>query len=231
MRLIGVLGCVSSPSTILPSHLLNQQVKARLGGNHSARVALHNIDCNAIRADHPGDWATIAKLLLAELQVLLSFRPDCWIIANNTLHTVYDHIAHLLPPSPPMFHAVQLLCAHLLATGRQRILLLGTRFTMVDGSCATSLRAAGIGVDIPAAADRQRMEQIQRQLAAGEADPAAFADYFTSLIARHAAQGCDAVITACTELPLVVTQAISPVPVVNPLELQCSACVDFALAP
>jgi len=229
MKLIGILGGTSWPSTVLPYRMLNEEVQRRLGPQHSARIALYSIDYAAIRSHYSGDWSQIPPLLLGEIRTLLSFKPDCWMIANNTLHHVLAQIAHELPASPPLFHAIELVRDHLVARGYRRVLLLGTRFTMEHGYYAEPIRAAGIEVVTPDEADRLEIGAIQSRLADGEIDPA-FAPWFAELLARQAATGCEAVIAGCTELPLVITQDISPIEVVDPLQLQCQACVDFALA-
>ena len=228
MKLIGVLGGTSWPSTMQPYRLLNEAVQARLGGHHSARILLYSIDYHAIKSRYENGWNEIPQLLKREIEALLSFGPDCFMIANNTLHKAYDLIAHQLPAGVPFFHAVDLVCADLMARGVTHVLLLGTRFTMEDGFFARPLQAAGIRVDIPDAGDRDRVQAIQSRLAKGEID-ASFAPAFTELIARHAAEGCEAVVTACTELPLVITAGTSSLPIVDPLVLQCRACTDFAL--
>jgi len=228
MKLIGVLGGTSWPSTVLPYQLLNREVERRLGQHHSARIALYSIDYHDIRSAYSGDWSTIPRLLEREIATLLSFRPDCWMIANNTLHKIYDEIEPSLPPAPPLFHAIRLVRAELLAQGLGRVLLLGTQFTMEDGYYASPLRQAGIAVEIPDDADRKRIGKIQTCLADGQTDPD-FTSYFEDLIARHAAEGCQAVVLGCTELPLAITPDRSPIPLIDPLVLQCRACVDFAL--
>ncbi len=230
MKLIGVLGGTSWPSTILPYRLLNQEVEARLGKSHSARIALYSIDYHDIRRCYSGDWSDIPALLEREIATLLSFRPDCWMIANNTLHKIYDQIRANLPLGPPMFHAIELVRAELLRRGITKVLLLGTRFTMEDGYYARPLQAAGITVDIPNEADRDLVQTIQTQLANNSLH-ADFGVYFQSLIASHAGEGCEAVILGCTELPLAITAEQSPIALVDPLVLQCRACVEFALAP
>jgi aspartate racemase len=228
MKLIGILGGTSWPSTILPYRMLNQEVQKRLGPQHSARIALYSIDYAAIRGHYSGDWSQIPPLLLGEIRTLLSFRPDCWMIANNTLHHVLAQIAHELPATPPLFHAIDLVRAHLVARSHRKVLLLGTRFTMEHGYYAEPIRAAGVEVVVPEEAERVRVGAIQSQLADGVIEPG-FAPFFADLIARHARAGCTAVIAGCTELPLVITQEMSPIEVVDPLQLQCNACVDFAL--
>lgn len=229
MKLIGILGGTSWPSTVLPYRMLNEEVQRRLGPQHSARIALYSIDYAEIRGHYSGDWDAIPPLLRAEIRTLLSFRPDCWMIANNTLHHVLAAFRHELPASPPLFHAIDLVRDHLVARGFRKVLLLGTRFTMEHGYYAGPIRAAGIEVVTPDEADRARVGAIQSQLADGVTEPQ-FAPYFAGLIAQHAATGCEAVIAGCTELPLVIRQELSPIEVVDPLQLQCHACLDFALA-
>jgi len=230
MRLIGILGGTSWPSTILPYRLLNQEVQQRLGGHHSARIALYSIDYHEIRTEYSTGWTDIPNLLLGEIRTLLTFKPDCWMIANNTLHKIYNQIKPQLPSDPPMFHAIDLVRQHLLERGVGKVLLLGTRFTMEDDYYSGPIRSAGIEVEIPSEGDRIRVGAIQMELAESRVEQE-FTDYFADLIARHASMGCEAVILGCTELPLAITQDVSALPLVDPLVLQCRACVDFALAP
>jgi aspartate racemase len=226
MRLIGILGGTSWPSTISAYRMLNEAVQRRLTRDHSARIVLYSVDYGEML----GDWGQADRLLLKELRKLLSFAPDCWMIANNTLHKFYDEIRGELPDAPPMFHAIDLVRGQLMADGVRRVLLLGTRFTMEQGYYAGPLRAAGIEVVIPKEADRAHIEAVQRRLAHGEVDPG-FAPYFGDLIGGYADAGCEAVVAACTELPLVITPELSAIALIDPLRLQCEACVDFALAP
>jgi aspartate racemase len=208
--------------------MLNEDVQRRLGGHHSARILLYSIDYDAIKSRYSGGWDQIPLLLKQEAEALLDCRPDCWMLANNTLHKAYDMVAAALDSRIPFFHAVRLVRDHLVERGARRVLILGTKFTMEDGFYAAPLEAAGIRVEIPDLSDRARVQEIQSRLARGE-DDESFAPAFAELLARHAAAGCEAVVTACTELPLVITQELTPMAVVDPLVLQCRACVDFAL--
>ncbi len=228
MKLIGMLGGTSWPSTILPYRMLNEEVQRRLGPLHSARIALYSIDYQEIRSCYSSDWSGIPALLEREIRTLLSFSPDCWMIANNTLHKIYNEIADRLPATPRFFHAIDLVRDHIVDCGLHKVLLLGTRFTMEDGYYAEPLLAAGIEVAIPDEADRARVQAIQTQLADGIVEDE-FREYFAELLQRHAAAGCEAVVLGCTELPLSITQDLSALKVIDPLALQCRACVDFAL--
>jgi len=228
-KLIGVLGGTSWPSTPSVYRLLNEEVQKRLGGHHSARILLYSIDYDAIKSRYSGRCDEIPALLKAEVERLLQCRPDCYMIANNTLHKAWNAVADELPKAAPFFHAVRLTTDELTARGAKRVLLLGTRFTMEDGFFAAPIEAAGIRVDIPDEEDRARVQAMQSRIAAGEVDES-FGPAFAELLAKYEAQGCEAVILACTELPMVIDQSMTGMRVIDPLVLQCRACVDYALS-
>ncbi|WP_375459262.1 aspartate/glutamate racemase family protein [uncultured Enterovirga sp.] len=227
--MIGVLGGTSWPSTMLPYRMLNEGIQDRFKGHQSARIVLYSIDYHAIKSRYHEGWSDIPELLRQEVETLLSFRPDCWMLANNTLHKAYDLIAPQLASEIPFFHAVRLTRDHLVERRFERVLLLGTQFTMEDGFYAAPMTATGIRVDVPKLSDRQAIQVIQAQLSRGEVRKG-FADFFAELLGTHEAAGCQAVVTACTELPLVIDQALTGMTVVDPLVLQCGACVQFAIA-
>lgn len=227
-RLIGVLGGTSWPSTMLPYQMLNEDVQRRLGGHHSARILLYSLNYHAIKSRYWDRWDEIPPLLKAEIETLLSWQPDCWMLANNTLHKAYDAIAHEIA-DVPFFHGVHLTRDHLVERGIGTALLLGTRFTMEDGFFAAPLEAAGVRIIVPDEGERAEVQAMQSRLSKGENDPV-FREAFRRLLARYEKAGCEAVITACTELPLAIDGRSTPMEVVDPLVLQCRACVDFALA-
>lgn len=228
MRLIGILGGTSWPSTVLPYRYINADVQNRLGEHHSARIVLYSIDYQAIKSRYHQGWDAIPGLLRREVDTLLSFKPDCWMLANNTLHRAYQVIRADLPADPPFFHAVDLVRDELVRLRLRHVLLIGTKFTMEDGFFAEPIQAAGVRVDVPALDDRDAIQSIQSRLSRGEED-SSFAPAFAEILKRYEAHGCQAVITACTELPLVVTKDITGMRIVDPLVLQCRSCVDFAL--
>lgn len=226
-KLIGVLGGTSWPSTILPYRKLNEHARRLLGGHYSARILLYSIDYHAIKSRYHDGWEDIPHLLKREVRTLLAWEPDCWMLANNTLHKAYDLIADELESDVPFFHAVDLVSRHLVDGGLSRVLLLGTRFTMENGFFAAPIEAAGIEVVIPALGDREKIQAIQTRLAEGEMHPG-FSDYFKQLLDIHSRSGCEAVVTACTELPLVITQSAEGMAIVDPIDLQTAACAAFA---
>lgn len=227
MNRIGLLGGTSWPSTMEYYRLLNQLAAERLGGYHSARLLLYNIDYHPIKSSYASGWDNIPDLLYGEIRRLESAGAESLIICNNTLHKAFDEIEESLALSIPVFHAVRLTADEAVQTGKTRVLLLATKFTMEDSFFRTVLEQRGVEVHIPDLGAREKVQVIQSELAQGIIRPE-FAQYFSSLIEQY--KHLDAVVLACTELPLVITPRTSALSILNPLELQCRAAMDWALA-
>lgn len=226
MKQIGLLGGMSWPSTIEYYRLLNKLVAERLGEYHSANLLLKSIDYHQIKSNYHDGWDKIPQLLKVEIETFLLCKPDCLILCNNTLHKAYDKISGDLNLSIPFFHAVDLTADYAKRQGQRNVLLLATKFTMEDEFFYNKLEAKGLNVTIPNKDERQEIQSIQSMLAAGETKPE-YIEYFKKLIDKYSQN--DAVMLACTELPLAVTSANSCLPIINPTLLQCKAAVDFAL--
>jgi aspartate racemase len=226
MKTIGLLGGTSWPSTIEYYRILNELAQERLGGFHSASLLLRSIDYHDIKSRYYDRWAEIPALLEHEIKAFVALRPDCLVICNNTLHKAYDAIAARLALPIPVFHIVQ-------ATGRAahtmnlpRLLLLGTKFTMEDGFYRQGLEQFGLRVETPAEEDRVGIQQIQSQLARGIMKEE-FRHALVAITEKHA-RSVDAVVLACTELPLAIRQEDCAIPILNATELQCLEAFDFA---
>ena len=226
MRIIGLLGGTSWPSTIEYYRILNEMVQTRLGGFHSANLLLRSIDYHDIKSRYHDGWDEIPILLEAALRDLDSRGPDCILICNNTLHKAYDLIASQLNLQVPVIHIVEAVGRAASERGLKRLLLLGTKFTMEDGFYAEHLKEFGCDVTIPAAKERDKIQEIQSQLAIGRTERH-FRDFFRGLLARY--QKVDAVILGCTELPLAVGSTEAFQQLLNPIELQCAEALDFTL--
>lgn len=206
---------------------LNQLVQQKLGGYHSAPLLLKSIDYHTIKSCYQDGWDKIPALLKAEIDDFLLCKPDCLILCNNTLHKAYDLIADDLQLSIPFFHAVTLTAEYAQEQGYKNLLLLGTKFTMEDNFFTDKIKEKSLSVTVPSATEREEIQAIQSQLAQGHMD-AAFTKYFSELIGRYT--HLDAVILACTELPLAITAESSPLPIINPTELQCLAAVAYSFS-
>jgi len=228
MKTIGLLGGTSWPSTISYYEKLNQLAQEQLGGNHSAEILLYSIDYESIKSRYHHGWNEIPGLLAQKIEHFLQKEPDCLILCNNTLHRALDRIESKLKIKVPVFHAGHLAAEDAVQQNMKTVLLLGTAFTMEDGFYAKYFEARGVRVIIPAPEDRKEIQRIQSNVARGDIDPA-YSDVCADILRRY--RSIDAVVLACTELPLVIDQRISPKPLINPVDCQCYAATQFAFGP
>lgn len=230
IKIIGLLGGTSWPSTPLYYTALNRMVADKAGGHHSARIMLYSIDYHAIKSRYtaPGGWDEIPDLLEEELHVLDRAGPDCILICNNTLHKAYDIIAARgIALGAHVIHLVVATAKEAQARGYHRVLLLGTKFTMEDGFFADRLRFFGLQADVPSEADRAEIQQMQTEISAGRMLPE-FRARFAEMLSRY--KGYDGLILGCTELPLAITEAETDIPILNPIEAQCAAAIKYAFS-
>lgn len=233
MKTIGLLGGTSWPSTPLYYEKINWLANQSLGGYHSASIILYSIDYHPIKTlyTEPNSFSTIAGLLLKELQRLRSMKPDSIIVCNNTLHKALDILEGLgeLKDFPPIFHAVDSVGEALLKQKYKKVLLLGTKFTMEDGFYGDRLSAKyGLEVGSPTENDRDKIQEIQTAVSLGRVRKS-FNTEMAAIIKKYDAE-YDAVLLACTELPMVVSSEELALPVFNPIDEQCKKAVCFSLA-
>lgn len=228
MKIIGLLGGTSWPSTPLYYDYLNRSVSTRLGGFHSARILLYSIDYHPIKTLYHHGWDDIPNILKEELLRLDQMGPDCILICNNTLHKAYDILAHQgLGLSAHVVHIAVATARKALAENYTRLLLLGTKFTMEDNFFSDRLKFFGLDVYVPSEAHRHIIQDIQAEISSGVIRPE-HSERFKDLLLSYL--DFDAVVLACTELPLVITQAETNLPILNTIKCQCDEALKFALA-
>ena len=228
MRTIGLLGGMSWESSALYYRLVNEAVRERLGGFHSARVVLASVDFAEVEAMQArGDWGSAGSLLAHEARMLEAAGADCVVLCTNTMHKVADEIENAV--DIPMLHLADVTADAVRDAGVGRVALLGTRFTMEQPFYADRLRAHGLEVLVPTAADRRLVHDvIYDELVVGvvrEESRAAYVD----VVERLVGQGARGVILGCTEIELLLGPADVDVPVFATTRLHALAAVDFAL--
>lgn len=226
-KLIGLLGGTSWPSTIEYYRIFNELTQEKLGGFHSANLLLRRIDYQDIKSRYYQRWDEIPSILEQQIKALVNLKPDCLIICNNTLHKAFDAVEDKLELSIPVFHIVSVTGREAQANNLNLLLLLGTQFTMEDGFYQQGLADYGMTVVTPDESERITIQQIQSQLAKGIMKDES-RDFFIELVERYAAK-VDAVVLACTELPLAFTQQDSKLCILNPTELQCKEAIEFSI--
>lgn len=230
MKLIGLLGGMSWESTALYYRLMNEEVRNRLGGLHSARVILHSVDFHEIEMrQHSGDWDGTAQILSDAAKGLKSGGADFLVIATNTMHKVAPQIE--AASNLDILHIADPTGEALVRDGVRRVALLGTRFTMEQDFYRDRLaRKFGLDVLVPGDEDRNTIHRIiYDELCLGVTKPDSALAY-VGIIARLQAKGAEAVILGCTEITMIINAGNSPLPVYDTTRLHALAAVERALS-
>lgn len=230
MKTIGLLGGMSWESTIEYYRLLNETVKAELGGLHSAKIVMVSVDFEEIVAlKHEGDWDKIGQLLAAAAAKLEGAGADCLLLATNTMHKVAEAIA--LSTTLPLIHIADATAVEIKQRGIKRIGLLGTRFTMEESFYRDRLiYQHGLAVQVPNDEDRSFVHNvIYDELCLGKIRPVS-RDRFCEIIARLVASGAEAVVLGCTEISLLVHPEDSVVPLFDTTAIHAIAAAKWAIA-
>lgn len=231
MKTIGLIGGMSWESSVEYYRLINQEVKQRLGGFHSAACIMVSVDFAEIETlQHEGRWEEAGQQLAAAARQLEVGGADVVVLCTNTMHKTAAAIQNAV--RIPFLHIADAAAEAIRAQGITTIGLLGTRFTMEEDFYKGRLTSKyGLSVLIPNTADRDTVHRIiYDELVRGTILPASRQAY-GQIIQRLVEQGAQGIILGCTEIGLLVSQADSPVPVFDTTRLHALAAVDFALAP
>jgi aspartate racemase len=229
MRTIGLLGGMSWESTAIYYRRVNESVRERLGGLHSAKVIMHSVDFESIVALQKSDAWDSAGVMLANLaRDLESAGADCVLICTNTMHKLADTVQSAV--SIPLLHITDVTGAAVASAGCRRPLLLATRYTMEQDFYLAQLRDKhGLSPVVPNAEDRTAVHDIIfNELCCGVVSEASRQRYL-DVVATAAAAGADSVILGCTEICLLIGPQHFDLPVFDSTLLHADAAVAFAL--
>ena len=225
MKTIGLIGGMSWESTAVYYRLVNEMVRDRLGGLHSARVLMASVDFDdVVRLQRAGDWDAARRG---------GARPGgggrrLILICTNTMHLVADRVAAAV--DVPLIHIVDETAAALKARGMRRPLLLATRYTMEHGFYADRMAGHGIEVVVPEAPDRAEVHRvIFDELCQGIVSDGS-RQALDAIVGRGMAAGVDSVILGCTEICLSLTPDHLPLPTFDSTAIHARAAVDHALS-
>ena len=227
-RVIGLLGGMSWESSADYYRLLNETVRDRLGGLHSARCVLLSVDFAVIeKLQAAGRWEQAGELLAADAERLQAAGADLLLLCTNTMHKVADQVQAAV--GIPLLHIADVTAAAVVAAGLHRVALLGTAFTMEQDFYRDRLASHGLDVLVPAADDRAVVHRIiYDELCVGIVRDES-RDAYKGVIERLVAAGAQGVILGCTEIEMLIGPADSPVPVFPTTALHVAAAVDAVL--
>lgn len=229
MKTIGLIGGMSWESTQFYYRHINEAVKKRLGGLHSAQLLLYSVDFDPIeKLQHAGDWDAAAEIISAAARSLEAGGADFFLICTNTMHRVAETAAQSV--DIPLLHIADATAEVLKAEQINRIGLLGTAFTMEQAFYRDRLTELhGIEVVLPDAEDRKLVHDIiYQELCLGEVKPASRGKYL-QIIDKLALQGAEGVILGCTEICMLVGQAHTPVRLFDTTVIHANEAVNAAI--
>ena len=229
-KTIGLLGGMSWESTAIYYRELNEGIKAKLGGLHSARICMVSVDFEEIeKLQQIEDWNGTAVILSEAAIAIEKGGADFLLICTNTMHKVAPQIEANI--SIPILHIADATAQRLRKAGIKKVGLLGTRFTMEqDFYKGRLVEKYGIDVIVPNEPEREDVHSvIYNELCLGTIDQNSREKYL-KIIAQLAASGAEAVILGCTEIALLVKQNHTATPLYDTTAIHAEQAVLEALS-
>ncbi len=229
MKTIGLLGGMSWESTVGYYRAINEGVKNKLGGLHSAKIAMYSVDFEPIeKLQHSGDWEGTAKILSEAAKNIESAGADCLLICTNTMHKVAPEIEKSI--NIPLLHIADATAEVLVKEGIKTVGLLGTAFTMEQDFYKGRLTENfGLNVLVPSKEDIQVVHKIiYQELCLGQIKNDSKSEYLR-IIDKLANQGAEAVILGCTEIGMLVNQGDTKVKLLDTTAIHAKKAVEYAI--
>ncbi len=229
MKTIGLLGGMSWESSTTYYQIINEEIREKLGGLHSAKCIMASVDFAEIEAyQSEGKWKEAALILSQSAKDVENGGADFLILCTNTMHKLAADIQQEI--NIPLLHIADATAQKIKSQSIKRIGLLGTRFTMEEDFYKGRLiEKYGLGVIIPEARDRKIVDDvIYKELCLGTINDDSrrtYQDIIQSLITS----GTEGIILGCTEIGLLVKQEDSSVPLFDTAQIHAEAAVAFAL--
>jgi aspartate racemase len=231
MRTIGLLGGMSWESSIEYYRLLNQAVRERLDGLHSAECVMWSVDFAAIEElQRSGDWDEAGRRLAGLAERLEQAGAGCLVLCTNTMHRLADDIQAAI--GIPLLHIADATAGRIKAAGIDSVGLLATRYTMEqDFYRGRIAERHGLRVLVPPEPDLSLVHDvIYQELCRGQVLDGS-RDQYRRVISQLEAAGARGIIYGCTEIDLLVGPHDASVPVFDSTRIHVEAAVEWALAP
>lgn len=228
MKTIGLIGGMSWESSSQYYRIINEEVKQRLGGLHSAKCILYSVDFEEIEiCQRNGEWEKAAQILTDAAHSLESAGADFIVICTNTMHKVANEIQAGI--NIPILHIADVTAEQVLSNKIKIVGLLGTKYTMEQDFYKSRLEAKGIKVLIPKDIDRVIVNTvIYDELCLGKIVNESRTRY-KRIIEDLIEQGAVGIILGCTEIGLLIKPEDSTVPLFDTTLLHALGAVNFAL--
>jgi len=229
MKVIGLIGGMSWESTAEYYRIINETVKKRLGGHHSAKILLYSVNFSEIESlQRKGEWQESTEIMCDAARRIERGGAECLLICTNTMHKMAPEVQNAV--TIPLLHIADATAKDIKKKGIKRIGLLGTKYTMEEdfykGRLADNY---DLEVVIPQEDDRNIINQvIYHELCMGKIQEES-KNQFVRIIQDLDATGVEGVILGCTEISLLIKPGDSPLPLFDTTAIHAGAAVEFAL--
>jgi aspartate racemase len=229
MKTIGLIGGMSWESSLEYYRIINETVKEKLRGFHSAKIAMYSVDFEEVeKLQRQGNWDEATRLMIDAAQRIEKAGAEFVVICTNTMHKMAEEVQKSI--DIPLLHIVDVTAEKIKGQGIRKVGLLGTRFTMEeDFYKGRLLKKHEIEVIIPEEEERVRIHNIlYDELCLGEIKKLS-RDKFKEIIENLVARGAEGVILGCTEIPLLVNQEDYEIPLFDTTAIHAITAVEYAV--
>ncbi|MBW2148874.1 MAG: aspartate/glutamate racemase family protein, partial [Deltaproteobacteria bacterium] len=228
MKTIGLLGGMSWESSIEYYRIINETVREKLGGLHSAKSVMYSVDFAEMEnLQHNGKWEEATELLIDGAKRVENSGTDFLVICTNTMHRMADDVQRRI--QIPLLHIADATAEKIKALGLRKVGLLGTRFTMEEDFYRGRLTAKhGLDIIIPDEEGRAAIHRvIYEELCRGLIREAS-REQCIKVMGDLAARGAEGIILGCTEIGLLIKDGDSPIPLFDTTKIHAVAAVEYA---
>ena len=228
MKTIGLIGGMSWESTIPYYRIINEEIRNRLGGLHSAKIILYSVEFDEIeKCQSRNDWEKSGEILGKAAKGIEAAGADFLLICTNTMHKVAPQIASMV--RIPIIHIADAAADELEKYNIKRVGLLGTKYTMTQDFYKKKLTDRGIEVLIPEKEDIETVNKIIfNELCVGMIREES-RNYFREIISRLKERGAEGVILGCTEIGLLISRSDADIPVFDTTLIHAMKAAEAAL--
>jgi len=227
MKTIGLIGGMSWESSQEYYRIINETVKEKLGGLHSAKIIMYSVDFEEIeKLQHQGKWKELTELMIDAAQRVEKAGADFVVLCTNTMHKMADEVHKNI--KIPLLHIADATAEKIKEKGLGKIGLLGTKFTMEEDFYKSRLKEKyGLDVIIPNEEGRQIIHDvIYKELCLGEIKQSS-KEQFKKIIQNLVSNGAEGIILGCTEIPLLIKQEDVEVPLFDTTMIHAKSAVEY----
>jgi aspartate racemase len=224
---IGIVAC-SAEGAALCYRTVCVEGAELLGAHDHPEVSMHTHSlAQYMKPIYRGDWAAVGEIMLSSANKLAQMGADFLICPDNTVHQALPYFESRSPR--PWVHIAEVVAGQAVERGFRRIGLTGTKYLVESEVYPQKLEARGVEYVRPNAEEREEINRIiMEELVYGVFKPEAVA-YFQKVMRRMKDEGCDAVVLGCTEIPLIMSDANSPLPTLDSTRLLARAALRRAV--